>query len=291
MKEYLRLRRVITSLLAIIILLSPLMSFDVSASTKQIFPTDTKYYVTKSPVIYNYKNVNFNYDKLIISGYLVVSVTEFFNYFGSYSYEWRNETKSVYITDGYNEYTIYAGTSYMIKNGVMLQSPTTSVIYNDKIYASLKVMSDAIGIKTMYDEVSDSILLTERTFFFNESYTYEDVYWLSRIVYAESGHETYEGMVAVANVVLNRVKHEDFPDTIYGVIFDKAGGTQFTPVAAGTVYNEPSDEAVLAAKAALNGYNNVAWSLFFFNPRLAKSTWIADSRTLYGSIGNHDFYY
>ncbi|HQM97494.1 MAG TPA: cell wall hydrolase, partial [Clostridia bacterium] len=288
--ECLRLRRTITSILAIIILLTPLMSIDVSANA-EISPNGISYWVTNSPVIYDYKNINFTNDKLIVGGYMVLPVTEFFDYFGYYQYEWNNETKSVTITDGYNTYVIYSGTSYLLKNGIMIQAPATSLIYNGKIYASLKVMADALGLKTLYDEVSDSILLTTNTFFFNSSYTYEDVYWLSRIVYAEAGYESYEGMVAVANVVLNRVRHDDFPDTIYGVIFDKAGGTQFTPVSAGTIYNEPSENAILAAKAALNGYNNISWCLFFFNPRIAKSTWIADSCDFYGSIGNHDFYF
>ena len=121
-------------------------------------------------------------------------------------------------------------------------------IYNGKIYASLKVMADALGLKTLYEEVSDSILLTKHSFYFNAYYTYEDLYWLSRIVHAEAAHESYEGKVAVANVVLNRVRHDSFPDTIYGVIFDKAGGVQFTPVAAGTVYNDPSEEAIQRQK-------------------------------------------
>ncbi len=285
-----KFRRVITSILASIILLTALMPIHVSALS-DISPSGISFHETNSPVIFNYKNINFVNSKLIVGGYMVLPVTEFFDYFGYYQYTWNDETKSVTITDGYNTYVIYSGTTYLLKNGIMIQSPAISLIYNNKIYASLKVMADALGLKTLYDEVSDSILLTENSFYFNSSYTHEDVYWLSRIVYAEAGYESYEGMVAVANVVLNRVKHTDFPNTIYGVIFDKAGGIQFTPVSAGTIYNEPSEEAILAAKAALNGYNNISWCLFFFNPRIAKSTWIADSCNFYESIGNHDFYF
>lgn len=290
MMKDLRLRRIITSILIIMILLSPLITINVDASA-EISPQGIKYWVTNSPVIYDYKNIAFKNDKLIVDGYLIVPVTEFFDFFGRYEYEWDNETKSVTVTDGNNTYQIYSGTRYLLENGHKIQAPAMNFIYNGKIYASLKVMADALGLKTLYEEVSDSILLTKHSFYFNAYYTYEDLYWLSRIVHAEAAHESYEGKVAVANVVLNRVRHDSFPDTIYGVIFDKAGGVQFTPVAAGTVYNDPSEEAIRAAKDALNGYNNVSWCLFFFNPRLAKSFWIADTCDFYKSIGNHDFYF
>lgn len=290
MKDYLRLKKILTSILAIIILLSPFMSNDVHADS-ELFESNNNYYVTTSPVIFNYKNLRFKNDKLVTNGYMAVAVTDFFDCFGSYTYDWNSETRCVTITDGSNTYTIYCGTKYVIKNGSKIQAPTISMIYNDKIYASLKVMSDALNLKTLYDEVSDAILIANDSFFFNEFYTFDDVYWLSRIVYSEAGFESYEGMVAVANVVLNRVKHPEFPNTVYGVIFDKAGGVQFTPVAAGTIYNEPSEQAILAARAALNGYNNISSCLFFFNPRLAKSFWIAKACSFFGSIGNHDFYF
>ncbi|MFA5342325.1 MAG: copper amine oxidase N-terminal domain-containing protein, partial [Clostridia bacterium] len=176
-----KFRRVITSILASIILLTALMPIHVSALS-DISPSGISFHETNSPVIFNYKNINFVNSKLIVGGYMVLPVTEFFDYFGYYQYTWNGETKSVTITDGYNTYVIYSGTTYLLKNGIMIQSPAISLIYNNKIYASLKVMADALGLKTLYDEVSDSILLTEKSFYFNSSYTHEDVYWLSRIV-------------------------------------------------------------------------------------------------------------
>ena len=57
-----------------------------------------------------------------------------------------------------------------------------------------------------------------------------DLYWLSRIIYAESGAETLDGQIAVGNVVLNRMASKEFPDSIPGVIFDRVDGIQFEPV-------------------------------------------------------------
>jgi len=290
MREDLRLRRAITIILAIIFILSPLTALDVSADA-EIYPYDVEYYISRSPIIYDYKDIDFKNDILIVNGYLVVSVTEFYNYFGDFNIEWNDISRSATVSDSANVYTVYAGTNYILKNEVILRSPATSLIYNGKIYASLKVMCDSLNLKTLYDEVCDAVMITKDSFSYNASYTYEDVYWLSRIVYAEAGFESYEGMVAVANVVLNRMADPSFPDTIYGVIFDDNGGIQFTPVSAGTIYNTPSDTAISAAVAALEGYNNVGWCLFFFNPRIARSLWIKEACSYYKSIGNHDFYY
>jgi N-acetylmuramoyl-L-alanine amidase len=115
------------------------------------------------------------------------------------------------------------------------------------------------------------------------------VYWLSRIISAESGGEPLEGKIAVGNVVLNRVKSPDFPNTIYGVIYDTAGGIQFEPVANGTVNNVPDPDSVLAAKLCLDGASVAGGSLFFLNPSLATSFWITENRTKVAAIGSHVF--
>lgn len=117
-----------------------------------------------------------------------------------------------------------------------------------------------------------------------------DVYWLSRIVHAEAEGESFEGKVAVANCVLNRVKSNEFPNTVYSVIFDKKYGTQYQPTANGSIYNTPGAESVKAAEAAIDGYNNVGKSMYFYNPRKSTSNWIANNRKFFKSIGNHNFH-
>lgn len=122
-------------------------------------------------------------------------------------------------------------------------------------------------------------------------YDTDDLYWLSRIISAEASGESLLGQIAVGNVVLNRVRSRQYPNTVYGVIFDRVGGTQFTPVAIGTIYKTPTESSVIAAKICLEGYSISEDILFFMNPRIATNSWISKNRPYAFSIGNHDFYY
>ena len=122
-------------------------------------------------------------------------------------------------------------------------------------------------------------------------YDSNDLYWLSRIISAEAAGESLYGQIAVGNVVLNRVRSRQYPNTVYGVIFDRVGGTQFSPVAMGTIYKTPTESSVIAAKICLEGYSISDNILFFMNPRIATNNWISKNRPYAFSIGNHDFYY
>ena len=119
---------------------------------------------------------------------------------------------------------------------------------------------------------------------------HDELYWLSRIISAESQGECWEGKIAVGNVVLNRVASPDFPDTIYGVIFDDRWGGQFEPVRNGTVYYEPTAESVRAAVACLAGANEVGDSLYFLAPELTDNHWTMENRTFVTTIGAHGVY-
>lgn len=110
-----------------------------------------------------------------------------------------------------------------------------------------------------------------------------------RLVRAEAVGEPYSGKVAVATVILNRLKSADFPDTVRGVIYEISNGHYaFTPVANGTI-NQPADYASKRAvneAIALMGQGN--GSVFFYNPKTSTSSWIL-SRTVTTRIGNHVF--
>ena len=112
---------------------------------------------------------------------------------------------------------------------------------------------------------------------------------MARLVHAEAVGESYSGKVAVATVILNRVKSPDFPDTVPGVIYEISNGHYaFTPVANGTI-NQPADYASKRAvneAIALMGQGN--GSLFFYNPKTSTSDWIF-SREITVTIGNHRF--
>lgn len=121
-------------------------------------------------------------------------------------------------------------------------------------------------------------------------YDDEELYWLSRIISAEARGESLEGKLAVGNVVLNRVRSALYPDNVYDVIFDTKFGVQFSPVANGSVYNEPTEESVLAARLVLDGAVLTDSALFFENEALAASGWISRTRQYLFTLGNHVFY-
>ena len=120
-------------------------------------------------------------------------------------------------------------------------------------------------------------------------YDADSLYWLSRVITAEAGYEPFIGQIAVGNVVLNRVNDpgKSFPNTVQGVVFQSG---QFSVVSAGTIYNEPFDSAVAAAKLCLEGYNVVGNSLYFLNPTISSNYWFRTTRTYVTTIKGHEFY-
>ncbi|MDO4546495.1 MAG: spore cortex-lytic enzyme [Clostridia bacterium] len=108
---------------------------------------------------------------------------------------------------------------------------------------------------------------------------------LSKLVYAEARGESYKGQVAVAAVVLNRVKNSSFPNTISGVIYQK---NAFSCVSNGQINLSPNDSAIRAARDAMNGWDPTGGCLYFYNPNATSDTWIR-SRTVKTVIGNHSF--
>ena len=113
-----------------------------------------------------------------------------------------------------------------------------------------------------------------------------DTNLLARLVGAEAEGEPYQGMVAVAAVMLNRVKDSKFPNTMSGVIFQPGA---FESVSNGLIWQRsPSRQAVSAARDALNGYDPTYGCVFFWNPSKPVSGWIW-SRSIAVRIGKHVF--
>lgn len=121
-------------------------------------------------------------------------------------------------------------------------------------------------------------------------YDAEDLKWLSRIISAESENQSLAGMIGVGNVVLNRVANASFPDTVQEVVFDTRYGIQFSPVETGAIYDEPSEQAVIAAKLCLDGASVAGDSLYFVNPETGSTAWFRETRTFVVTIEDHDFY-
>jgi N-acetylmuramoyl-L-alanine amidase len=133
----------------------------------------------------------------------------------------------------------------------------------------------AMGISTSSSSSSNA----------TSSYSDADVALLARLIHGEARGESYVGQVAVGAVVLNRVKSSSFPNTISGVIYQKYA---FTAVADGQINLTPNATAKKAAQDALNGWDPSYGSLYYYNPKVATSSWIF-SRPTVVTIGNHVF--
>lgn len=116
-------------------------------------------------------------------------------------------------------------------------------------------------------------------------YTERDLQLMANAVYGEARGEPYEGQVAVAAVILNRLESPDFPNTISGIIFQPLA---FTAVADGQIWLEPNDRAKEAVIDAMNGWDPSENALYYFNPKTATSKWIW-SRPQIKQIGEHIF--
>ncbi|WP_026565159.1 cell wall hydrolase [Bacillus sp. UNC41MFS5] len=111
----------------------------------------------------------------------------------------------------------------------------------------------------------------------------------ARLVNAEAKGESFQGKVAVATVVLNRVDSPDFPDTVTGVINQVVGGTYaFSPVQNGEINKPASDESKRAVEKALTRKDRLNDSVFFYNPEIAEDQWIR-TRPVVKTIGDHVF--
>ncbi len=115
--------------------------------------------------------------------------------------------------------------------------------------------------------------------------TDSNLYLLARIISAEARGEPYSGQVAVGAVVMNRVSHPSFPNTIAGVIYQPGA---FTAIVDGQ-FDEPiADSAYKAARDAMNGSDPSGGAIYYYNPARTTNTWIY-SRQVIKTIGKHVF--
>lgn len=112
-----------------------------------------------------------------------------------------------------------------------------------------------------------------------------DVDLLARLISAEARGEPYEGQVAVGAVVLNRVEHASFPNSISGVIYQSGA---FSCLDDGQFDEPVAESAYRAAQDALNGWDPSSGAIYYFNPSTATSSWIW-SRPVILTIGKHMF--
>lgn len=229
-----------------------------------------------------------------LGGVTYVPMFAFSDWLGSFSKSYNSSTKTAKISGTNLEISATVGNLYIIANGRYFYTGGAVMRHNGEIYVPISPLCKALNStfkfnqsnSTFYVYSGDTRLLRSAS----QVYNSDEVYWLARIISAESRGEPMKGKIAVGNVVLNRVRSSAYPNTIYGVIFDKRYGIQFAPVANGTIYNLPTAESMIAAKICLEGYSLSSEVIYFLNPSASSSSWITKSRPYAFTIGNHSFY-
>lgn len=215
---------------------------------------------------------------------------------GADSVMWSEKSRTATIKDGAVSILLTIGQTKATVNNKKVTLDGSIILTQDRTFVPVRFIAENMGANVLWDKSTYTVNISKEgnavpsDMITKRHYSDDDIYWLSRIVNAESAAEPIRGKIAVANTVLNRVKSKDFPNTIYSVIFDRKFGVQFEPTINGTIYNTPAGDSIVAAKRALEGENVVDKSMYFLNPAIASNFWIVKNRTFYTTIGNHDFY-
>lgn len=158
---------------------------------------------------------------------------------------------------------------------------------------SEECLSDELNVDDLTTDSSTDLSKDEHVEVFtcNDQIIYltePDIYLMSQIVYAESKGEPFDGKVAVASVILNRVLDPKFPNNVEEVIFQPYA---FSCVVNGSISVEPSDDCVAAVYEAISGTDPTGEALFFYNPEISTCSWM-DSVEKYNTIpiGQHLFF-
>lgn len=227
-----------------------------------------------------------------INGEDYIPIRKFIESTTSLRVVYNSSSRVITVSGGGHNISVSDGAYAIYASGRVIFSSTPSVILSDgRMYVPARALAKVLSLS--YSRNSSGAVLSGsvRPIVSGDKYYREDeVYWLSRIISAESRGEPLIGQIAVGSVILNRVRSSAYPNTIWGVIFDKKYGVQFSPVSNGTIYNTPTQTSVLAAKICLEGFFVSEDVKYFLAPRAATSSWIENNRPYLFTIGRHDFY-
>ena len=229
----------------------------------------------------------------IIGSTTYVPLRKFCNAMGWCNVSWNGSTNTATVSTGTLTITAPQNALYISANGRYFYTVDKTLNLDGTLWVPIRPLAKAYSLNLEWDGTAREVRLTStgKTLVSGDNfYKSDEVLWMARIIQAEAGGESFLGKIAVGNVVLNRVRSPLYPNTIWGVIFDRQHGTQFSPVSYGTIYNTPSAASTIAAKICLEGYSISTEALFFMNPRISTSSWISDNRPYLFTIGKHDFY-
>ena len=189
------------------------------------------------------------------------------------------------------------GSGYFEADGRYIYAPDGWLVKSDVLYLPSDAIERLFGVRVSVSAKRDRLELSTDKLavisgganYYELNYDAELLYWLPQVINAEAKFEPLAGQIGVGNVVMNRLSSPDFPDTIFEVIYDTEHTIQFEPISTGGIFQEPTEQATIAAYLCLEGYSTVDDCLYFVNPEFG-SGWFDSSLELVDTIGHHNFY-
>ncbi len=231
------------------------------------------------------------YEKL---GSLFVPMNALGRYLGQET-EWSGDGESFTLQIGPLRVQGERGREYFSASGRYVYAPEGWLTHEGALYLSERAADKLFQLASWQDEAGlhfgtdGAELLRGGENYYELNFPEEELYWLSHIINAEAKGEPLAGQIAVGNVVMNRVRSERFPDTVFEVIYDTEHAIQFEPVALGGIREDPCEQALIASYLVLEGANIVGDCLYFVNPEYG-SYWFDSALELQAVIGHHNFY-
>ena len=221
------------------------------------------------PIYLNGKEIQ-NAEALLIDSITYVPLRRLAESSYNCKISYNDRTKTATVSYDGTVISVTTGKKYISVNGRYFYGIGAIKNINGSLYVPIRPLARALELDVKWNSTTRSVNLTKASWKIEDAesfYNSDELYWLSRIIEAESSGEVLEGKIAVGNVVLNRVADKRYPNTIYGVIFDFKNGIQFTPAYTGTIYNTPSQESIIAAKICLEGYEITPRRFVFLKPK------------------------
>jgi N-acetylmuramoyl-L-alanine amidase len=209
---------------------------------------------------------------------------------GAAQVNWDAASSTVVVTTERLKITAKVGRFYLEANGRYLYLPETVQMVDGRVTVPLWAVAKAFDATVGWDGATGTVSVTRGSGAIQSGdsfYSSESLFWLSRLIYAESSGEPLKGMIAVGNVVMNRVASPIFPNSIQGVLAQK---NQFSTYKNGNLANRtPSEACVIAAKLVLDGavVDETSGALYFDS---TPKSWASRNKTCIATIGGHKFY-
>ena len=242
-------------------------------------------YTIPIEVIINNEKITTDTGAFLENGITYVPVRSISEALGA-SVSWDSESRTASVTLGENTVSFSEHTE---------NAENAAVVFENTLFVPVRTLAQAFGIDAQWDENYYQVHLTAQNIevpdeYIDTDFRNSDILLIAQVLQCECASSPFEGKIAVANIITNRVAHHQFPSSVEEVIYDRRGGSVQFPLAYnGRINNIPSTECILAAKCALSG-TVVAKDCLFFQADWVKNSWINQNRTFSLSSGGNSFF-